>query len=247
MQRTIDPRVDKALLRWALAQASTLPAGQRVSPLDRAAGLNPGMSKADAERAIDTFLTRLFEGTKLEDRDFRLGFIDKSTADLMATRDSFILLAASMKPLEKEIRETAKNGSGAMERLMPVYMETLLAKSGGLVAPDANSTLRVTYGQIKGVDAADGLYYKPQTTLAGIVAKNTGEGDFDAPKNQIDVIKALHAGETRTSYIDKALGDVPVNFLSTVDTTGGNSGSPTLNARGELVGLFYCSMAPTNR
>src|ERR1017187_8343138 len=121
---------------------------------------------------------------------------------------------------------------------MPLYMEALLEKAGGLVAPDANSTLRVTYGQVKGVDAKDGLYYKPLTTLAGIVEKHTGEGDFDAPKVQLDAIKALRSGK-KTPYIDSSLGDVPVNFLSTVDTTGGNSGSPTLNGKGELVGLLF--------
>jgi hypothetical protein len=121
---------------------------------------------------------------------------------------------------------------------MPRYMEALLAKSGGLVAPDANGTLRVTYGQVKGVDARDGLYYKPQTTLRGILEKNTGEGDFDAPKAQLDAIRALHAGKI-SPFVDASLGDVPVNFLSTVDTTGGNSGSPTLNAKGELVGLLF--------
>jgi hypothetical protein len=109
---------------------------------------------------------------------------------------------------------------------------------GGLLAPDANSTLRVTYGQVKGVDTRDGLFYKPQTTLQGIVEKHTGSGDFDAPQRQLDAISALRAGRT-TVFADKGVNDVPVNFLSTVDTTGGNSGSPTLNAKGELVGLLF--------
>ncbi len=131
-----------------------------------------------------------------------------------------------------------KTRAGARARLAPRYMEAMLAKMGGLVAPDANSTLRVTFGQVKGVDARDGLYYKPQTTLAGIAQKHTGEGDFDAPAVQRDAITALRSGK-KTPYLDASLGDVPVNFLSTVDTTGGNSGSPTLNARGELVGLLF--------
>ena len=101
-----------------------------------------------------------------------------------------------------------KNRAGAHSRLAPRYMEAMLAKAGGLVAPDANSTLRVTYGQVKGVDAKDGLYYKPQTTLAGIVQKHTGEGDFDAPKVQLDAIQALRAGK-KTPYLDPSLRGRP--------------------------------------
>jgi hypothetical protein len=223
MQRTMDATADRALLGWALGLTAALPADQRIVAVDQAAGLKPGMPKADAEKAIDVFLQRLFEGTRLGDRDFRLGLMEKSTADLLATKDPFIVLAAAMEPLEEANRESAKKHGGAQARLMPRYMEALLAKAGGLVAPDANSTLRVTYGQV---------------TLAGIVEKHTGEGDFDAPKVQLDAINALRAGK-KTPYIDAALGDVPVNFLSTVDTTGGNSGSPTLNGKGELVGLLF--------
>ncbi len=114
----------------------------------------------------------------------------------------------------------------------------MLAQAGGLVSPDANSTLRVTYGTVKGVESRDGLMYLPQTTLRGVAAKATGTGEFNAPAAQLAAIKALRGGKA-TPYADSRLGDVPVNFLSTVDTTGGNSGSATLNARGELVGLLF--------
>ncbi|HUB83885.1 MAG TPA: S46 family peptidase [Bryobacteraceae bacterium] len=237
LQRTIDVTVDRALLRWAMGIAAALPDGQRIAALDGAADLRPGMSKADAAHAIDAYLQRLFAGTRLGDASFRMGLIDKSTADLLATKDSFLLLAAALDPLAEANRQAANARAGAQSRLAPRYMEAMLAKAGGLVAPDANGTLRVTYGQVKGVDAKDGLYYKPQTTLAGILQKNTGEGDFDAPKHQLDAINARF--RKPTPYLDQALHDVPVNFLSTVDTTGGNSGSPTLNAKGELVGLLF--------
>ncbi|MDD5543963.1 MAG: S46 family peptidase [Acidobacteriia bacterium] len=238
LQRTIDPTADRALLTWALGMAAALPADQRIEPLDKVVGFSAGMPKDTAEKAIKAYLDKLYAGSKLADRDFRISLLDKSTAELVATNDPFISLAATLYPLSESIRETGKDRAGAYARLRPRYMEALLAKAGGLVAPDANSTLRVTYGQVKGVDSRDGLYYRDHTTLQGIVEKNTGTGDFNAPQYQLDAIKKLREGK-KTPYFDAALKDVAVNFLSTVDTTGGNSGSPTLNSKGELVGLLF--------
>jgi hypothetical protein len=239
LQRTMDATVDREFLRWAMGLAAALPAGQRIEPLDRVAGLKAGMAGPEAGRAIDAFLNKLYAGTRIGDRDFRMGLLEKSTADLTAVNDSFIAFAAALEPLAESIREAGKDRAGASSRLRPRYMEAMLAKAGGLVAPDANSTLRVTYGQVIGVDAKDGLFYKPQTGLKGILEKQTGEGDFNAPQNQIEVIRKFLAGARKSPYTDPALHDVPVNFLSTVDTTGGNSGSPTLNGKGELVGLLF--------
>lgn len=238
LQRTIDPIVDRALLRWAMGKVAALPVSQRIEAVDAAAGLTAGMDSAAAEAAIDRYLDGLYAATKLADRDARLAMLDKSTADLVATGDPFVKLAAALEPLVDANREASKTRAGASARLRPVYMDAMLEKAGGLLAPDANSTLRVTFGQVNGVVPRDGLFYKPHTTLRGIVEKHTGSGDFNAPQKQLDAIKALRAGR-QTAFFDPALGDVPVNFLSTVDTTGGNSGSPTLNARGELVGLLF--------
>jgi hypothetical protein len=238
LQRTIDPTVDRALLRWAMGHAAALPASQRIAPFDTFVGLTGAMDKAAAAKAIDTCLDALYAGTKLADRDARMALIDKTTADLTASGDKFIALAAALEPMAEANREAAKTRAGASAKIRPVYMQAMLDRAGGVLAPDANSTLRVTYGQVKGVESRDGLIYKPQTTLEGILEKNVGSGDFDAPQKQIDAIKALRAGR-KTVFYDAGVKDVPVNFLSTVDTTGGNSGSPTLNAKGELVGLLF--------
>ncbi len=238
LQRSMDAAADRALLRWAMGLAAALPADQRIEPLDRIVGLHPGMAGAGVEMAIESHLDKLYTGTRIGDRDFRIGLMEKSRAEVEAAGDSFIALAAALEPLAESNRDVAKNRAGAYARLRPLYMEALLERAGGLVAPDANSTLRVTYGQVKGVDAKDGLFYKPQTTLQGIVEKHTGKGEFNAPEAQLEEIKRLHA-DKKTPYLAGALNDVPVNFLSTVDTTGGNSGSPTLNSRGELVGLLF--------
>jgi len=237
-QRTVDARLDKALLAWSMAQAAALPADQRITGLDKLAGLTPGMTKADSDQAIAAYLERAFASTRMADKDFRLGLLGKTTAEIAAAKDPVVDLALALDPLYQQNRELGKKRQGAMARLRPRYMQALLAQAGGLVAPDANSTLRVTFGTVKGKVAADGTAWTPFTSLRGIEQKHTGKGEFDAPDAELEAIAALRAGKP-TPYALPAIADVPVNFLSTVDTTGGNSGSATLNGKGELVGLLF--------
>ncbi|WP_312077322.1 S46 family peptidase [Chryseobacterium sp.] len=101
--------------------------------------------------------------------------------------------------------------------------------------PDANSTLRVTYGKVKGSSPRDAVSYDYQTHLAGVIEKYIpGDYEFDVPKKLIDLYNKKDYGV----YKDKS-GDVPVGFTATNHTTGGNSGSPALDAQGNLVGLNF--------
>ncbi len=238
MERSLDPRIDRALLRWAFLRAAELPAEQRITEIDKLVGLTPGMVEDDTAPAIDAWLDRAYATTRMTDEEFRLSLFGMTTAELSAIADPFVGLAAALDPLYQDRREAEKKSDGARSRLRPLYAQAIIEKADGPVAPDANSTLRVTYGQVKGVDGKDGVYWKPFTTLAGIEEKHTGEGEFDAPAAEMEAIEALRNGKG-SPYVVEALGDVPVNFLSTVDTTGGNSGSPTLNSKGELVGLLF--------
>jgi hypothetical protein len=238
MQRSLDPKADRALMRYTLADVAQLPKDQRIEALDQAIGLKPGMAAPEAQQLIDSFLDKLIAGTQLYQKDVRLSLIGKTSAELAATKDSMLALASALYPLQEAIRNKGKERNGAAYRLGPRYAAALLAKNGGLVAPDANSTLRVTYGVVKGVEPRDGIFYLPQTTLLGVLQKATGKGEFNAPRAELQAIESMRAGKS-TPYLDPKLHDVPVDFLSTVDTTGGNSGSATLNSRGELVGLLF--------
>ena len=101
--------------------------------------------------------------------------------------------------------------------------------------PDANSTLRVTYGKVKGSSPRDAVSYNYQTHLAGVMEKYVpGDYEFDVPKKLIDLYSKKDFGV----YKDKT-GDVPVGFTATNHTTGGNSGSPALDANGNLIGLNF--------
>ncbi|WP_242341034.1 MULTISPECIES: S46 family peptidase [Anaeromyxobacter] len=240
IERSLDLGADRALLRYALVEAAALPADQRIPPLDAAVGLAPGAPPDEAGRRIDAFLDRLYAGTKLADRKTRLELSErKTTKELAARKDTFLDLFAALRPFERQLREEQYARDGARSRVGPVYARALVARAGGVLAPDANGTLRVTYGVVKGVSPRDGLYYRPQTTLAGVLAKHrAGDEEFDVPAPVREAIRAQHARGTGP-YVDPKLGDVPVDFLSSVDTTGGNSGSAVLNGAGELVGLLF--------
>jgi hypothetical protein len=238
-QKNLDLAADRAMLRYNLLDVARLPEGSRIAVIDRAIGLTPGLSDADAGRAIDAYLDKLYAGTRLGELPVRLAALEKSTAELAAAKDSFLDLAAAMEAEWHEIEEREKTVAGLRSRLEPAYVKSLLQQSGGLLAPDANGTLRVTFGRVEGVAERDGLLYLPQTSLAGIVEKHVGSGDFDAPKRELDAIAALRERRAKTPYLDPKLGDVPVNFLASVDTTGGNSGSAAMNAKGDLIGLLF--------
>jgi len=112
----------------------------------------------------------------------------------------------------------------------------LLANAGGELAADANGTLRVTFGTVR-ADAAPpaGTGTPAFTTLSQMVNKHTGAEPFDVPES---VLAAARAGRFG-GYVDPALGEVPVNFLSNATITNGSSGSATLDGRGKLVGLAF--------
>jgi hypothetical protein len=118
------------------------------------------------------------------------------------------------------------------------YLEILMrAKTTKAIYPDANSTLRVSYGRVEGMIPRDGMRYDFYTTADGILKKwETGEYDYTLPSRMIDLIKAKDYGRYGVN------GTLNVGFLASAHTTGGNSGSPVLNAKGELVGLNFDRM-----
>ena len=101
--------------------------------------------------------------------------------------------------------------------------------------PDANGTLRLTYGYIKGYSPADAVYYSPITTLNGVIDKSYFGNEYAIP----DKLRTLYANKDFGKFYNKELDSVPVGILYNTDTTGGNSGSPVMDAYGKLIGLNF--------
>ncbi len=227
--RQYDAAIDRAGFRLALVRALALPEAERPW-LATIVGAKKG-AKID-EAAIDRALDALYKGTKLEDEAVRLDLLKKGTpAKLKASKDPFVKLAVALWPEVKQREKLDDAEVGERLLLAPKYGEAMLQALDGFLSPDANATLRVTYGTIKPF-AKGG---KPFTLASEIPAKDKGEDPFDAPKKLLDGIKARTWGP----YADRTLGEVPVNFIADLDITGGNSGSPVLDAEGELVGLAF--------
>jgi hypothetical protein len=231
-QQTYARQLDLAKLRLALLRAAALPQADRPKLLS----LIVPKGEPTAE-AIGNALDALYAKTKLEDADTRVKLLSSATIDeLKKSDDPFIKLALVLRPTLQAYDDNGKAYQGETLLNRVRFVTALRAKAGGVLAPDANGTLRITYGTVRGYKPKpDAKEYFPFTRLREMVAKATGKDPFDAPER---IVEAAKKGPF-APYVDPELGEVPVDFLSDLDITGGNSGSPTLNAQGELVGLVF--------
>ncbi len=235
IDRRYDEATDKALVAHFLVQYLAQPADTLNKPFLDALGLQAGMNEA----AIKARLDAIYAASTLAKTADRMAWVGKAPADFQASNDAFIKAAVALAENDEARELRDKEAAGLMQ---PAYAKTLQAvvawhaSKGEVVYPDANGTLRISFGKVTGRNpGADGTNWTAFTTLRGVLAKATGEGEFDAPAAQLAAIKSYKLDR----YGMKSLDSVPVNFLSTLDTTGGNSGSPVLNAKGELVGLLF--------
>jgi len=210
--------------------------------LQRYARIDPALRPRGIDRLlpIPAALPEMYKLTELSDTAKRLAWIGQDAAAFRKSNDPFIQLAVRLHDQAMSLEERRKEVDGNLERVIPQYMSAVIAwkkSQGKPVYPDANSTLRVTYGTVAPYSPRDGLVKGPFTTVEGIVEKATGKEPFIAPAALTQAIEGKRYGVFR----DAALGTVPVNFLSSADTTGGNSGSAVMNKRGELVGLNFDS------
>ena len=203
------------------------------------------------KRFLPEDFQKLMEKTKSEkllDKVYRKSILtdEKKLADILHSDRDKVLKELRNDPLIKlykslnfhyqvNIKPVVDSLNVQIEKNMKIYMAGLMEmKNGQAFYPDANLTLRVTYGKVEGYKPLDGMVYKHYTTLSGIIEKDNPEiYDYDVPNRLKELYRTKDFGRYEVN------GSVPVCFTASNHTSGGNSGSPVVNANGELIGINF--------
>ena len=184
---------------------------------------------------IDKFVDDMFATSIFASEDRLQSFLNKPVLKTLQN-DPVILTAASIRKVGGELSQDLSRFDESLNRGRRLWISALREMTPEkTLYPDANSTMRLTYGSVKDYDPKDAVTYKYYTTLQGVIDKyKPGDYEFDLPQKLIDLNKKKEFGRYASSN-----GYMPVCFLTTNDITGGNSGSPVLNGNGELIGLAF--------
>ena len=230
MERRYVPAMDRELQRYWLGEYVKLPQAQRLPAIDKWLG-------GDDAAAIDRALDKLGK-TTIGETEPRMAWLGADRKAFESSKDPVIRYAVAIMPTLLQLEQEGKTRAGERLAARATYLQAVAdyrRDQGGFVYPDANSSLRITFGNVKPYTKLDGSAQQPFTRLEEVAAKATGEAPFDAPQALLDAVAAKRYG----GLADRKLRTVPVNFLSDLDVTGGNSGSPVLDANGRLVGLLF--------
>jgi len=221
--RIEDPEFEELCLLELLKRSVALPSNLRPLEFDRLGD-------------VDAWFAAWKKKTKLSDTAAMMGLLRSSPAKFLAYKDGLTELAASLLPLLIQVEMDEAKRDNLLRSLLPKYIELKAYDRQEGFTPDANATLRLTYGNIKGYSPNDGEYNAPYTTLDGVYEKANTVPDYALSREQAD---KLRVKDVPPMFKDPKTGKVVVAFLYNLDTTGGNSGSPVLDADGRLIGVNF--------
>ncbi|MBO0720635.1 MAG: S46 family peptidase [Blastocatellia bacterium] len=227
---------ESGMLADALERASRLPAEQKLQFIEQ---MFAGKSATERKKAEADFAKSAVENSKFASFDEVKKLFNATAAEIRASDDPLLKLVVQATDEAEPLSKRTNQFNNTISRLRPDYIRGMLDMKQdlkkGAYYPDANFTLRLSYGDIRGYKPRDAVIYEYQTSLNGVLEKDTGVEPFDVPAK----LKELAARRDFGNYIDARLKDIPVAFLTTNDITGGNSGSPVMNGKGEIIGLAF--------
>ncbi len=199
--------------------------------------LKTNFGSLDNSETYAKFSASVFENTMFLNKDKWEAFIAKPDTATLHKDPAYRTAVAFVNNFNDNYAKYYTEFSADNYVLNNKYLKGVLAMSKDKpMYPDANQTMRVSYGNVKSYEPRDGVKYNYICTLNGIKEKyKPGDYEFDLPAKLLELIDKKDYGQ----YIDKSVNDVVVGFITNNDITGGNSGSPVLNAKGELIGLAF--------
>jgi hypothetical protein len=236
-------RAVKKLLAWGRKEANAVKREARKAKEDHAELYREITGTDPSDDPVVTAVDLLYGRTALLARGADSDELDRA---LFARRRLFYNDARDAARFKDPLLEFARNLAReklalekgpyrAIEETFDTELRPEYAELIGATYPDANFQVRLTHGKVDDYTATkDGKKHRYVTDLAGVLAKDKGEYPFRVPEK----LEQAAAGD-KGRFVDQGIGDVPVNFTSTLDTTGGNSGSPVLDGKGRLVGLLF--------
>ena len=228
--KDIEISVDKDLFKAFLAEAAALPDLQQIQAVKKIVRDKKG---DDLQKEIAEFVDDIYKESHLITAEIATSMTSKAAEDIKD--DAFVKFVIALDEDALPVQEKSAKYNAEVGRLRGQWLRALMAWKGDGLYPDANSTIRFTYGTVKSFNPRDAVHYDFITGVGGIMEKETGEGDFIVPAKERQLWEKKDFGP----YEDPVLHDVPVAYITDNDITGGNSGSPVINGRGELVGVAF--------
>lgn len=200
---------------------------------NRIAAIDQLRANFKTDTDIEKYVATIFAKTVFNNPIKANEIFIKDSLKFMLTKDPLITLASALNEEINAFDAIDRARESELSLLMAKYVDAKSEWKSKQFIPDANGTLRFTYGYVKGYSPNDGEFHKPFTTLRGVIEKESPEYELLA------AIKELYAQKDYGDFIHPDLGDLPVNILYNLDTTGGNSGSPVMDKNGDLIAVNF--------